>query len=85
MYTAEDVFECPPVEARGMLMAVDDPEVGEYRFARTPPHLSAATELAANPAPRLGEHTRSVLEGMLGYTAAQVDDLAANSVVQVAD
>lgn len=85
VYTAEDVFECPQVAARRMLMAIDDPEVGEYRFARTPPHLSAATELPANPAPRLGEHTRPVLEGMLGYTSAEVDALAANSVVQVAD
>ncbi|NIW35047.1 MAG: hypothetical protein GWN32_00195 [Gemmatimonadetes bacterium] len=85
VYTAEDVFECPQVEARRMLMAIDDPEVGEYRFARTPPHLSAATELPADPAPRLGEHTRAVLEGMLGYTAAEVDGLAADGVVQVAD
>ena len=85
VYTAEDVFECPQVEARRMLMAIDDPEVGEYRFARTPPHLSAATELPADPAPRLGAHTRAVLEGMLGYTAAEVDGLAANGVVQVAD
>ena len=85
VYTAEDVFECPQVEARGMLMAVDDPEVGEYRFARTPPHLSAATELPANPAPRLGEHTRSVLEGMLDYAADEVDTLAADGVVQLAD
>ena len=85
VYTAEDVFECPQVEARGMLMSVNDPEVGEYRFARTPPHLSAATELPAHPAPRLGEHTRSVLEGMLDYTADEVDTLAADGVVQLAD
>jgi len=85
VYTAEDVFACPQVEARGMLMAVEDPEVGEYRFARTPPHLSAATELPANPAPRLGEHTRAVLEGILGYTPAEVDGLAESGVVQLAE
>ncbi len=85
VYTAEDVFECPQVEARGMLMTVNDREVGEYRFARTPPHLSAATELPANPAPRLGEHTRAVLEGMLDYTPGEVDTLAADGVVQLAD
>ena len=85
VYTAEDVFECPQVEARGMLMPVDDPEVGEYRFARTPPHLSAAPELPASPAPRLGEHTRPVLEDTLGYSSAEVDALATDGVVQVAD
>jgi CoA:oxalate CoA-transferase len=85
VHTAEDVFACPQVQARGMLMAVDDPQVGEYRFARTPPHLSAAPELPAVAAPRLGEHTRVVLEGMLGYTPAEVDGLAAEGVVQLAD
>jgi formyl-CoA transferase len=85
VYTAEDVFECPQVEARGMLMPIVDREVGEYRFARTPPHLSAAPELPANPAPRLGEHTRPVLEEMLGYSSAEVDALATDGVVQVAD
>jgi formyl-CoA transferase len=85
VYTAEDIFECPQVEARGMLMPVTDPEVGEYRFARTPPHLSAATELPANPAPRLGEHTRPVLESMLGYSSAEVDALVTAGVVQIAD
>ena len=39
--TAADVFADPHVEARGMLMEVDDPAVGTFRFARTPPHLSA--------------------------------------------
>ncbi len=85
VHTAEDVFECPQVKARGMLMTVNDPDVGEYRFARTPPHLSAATELPANPAPRLGENTRSVLEEMLDYSAGEVDTLAADGVVQLAD
>ncbi|MDX1434855.1 MAG: CoA transferase, partial [Gammaproteobacteria bacterium] len=84
VYTAEDIFECPQVEARRMLMPIDDPEVGEYRFARTPPHLSAATELPANAAPRLGEHTRPVLEELLGYSTAEVDALVDEGVVQVA-
>jgi len=82
---AEDVFQCPQVEARGYLMPIDDPEVGEYRFARTPPMLSAAPDLPAGPAPRLGEHTREVLEGLLGYEAAKVDALAEQGVIEIAD
>ena len=82
---AEDVFQCPQVEARGYLMPIDDPEVGEYRFARTPPMLSAAPDLPAGPAPRLGQHTREVLEGLLGYEAAKVDALAEQGVIEIAD
>jgi len=85
VHTAEDVFECPQVQARGMLMPVEDPEVGAYRFTRTPPHLSAAPTLPAAPAPRLGEHTREILEGLLGYAPEQIDALAAEKVVQLAE
>ncbi len=83
VHTAEDVFACPQVAARGMLMPIDDPEVGEHRFTRTAPHLSANTELPAQPAPALGQHTREVLESLLGYSTAEVDELAAAKVVQL--
>ena len=83
--TAEDVFADPHVEARGMLMPITDPEVGTYRFARTPPHLSAAPELPAEPAPNLGQHTRVILEEILDYSPDQVDDLVADGVVQTDD
>ena len=80
--TAEDVFADPHVKARGRLMEIDDPEVGVFRFARTPPHMSAAPTPPAEPAPNLGQHTREILEGLLGYAPAEVDDLAAEGVVQ---
>ncbi|MFQ5935449.1 MAG: CaiB/BaiF CoA transferase family protein [Acidiferrobacterales bacterium] len=83
VHTAEDVFACPQVEARGMLMRIRDPEVGEYRFARTPPHLSSVPELPAEPAPSLGQHTRPILQDLLGYAPPQVDELVAEGVVGV--
>ena len=58
IYTAEDVFADLQVEARGMIMPIDDPEFGTFGFARTPLHLSSAPEQSANPAPNLGQHTR---------------------------
>jgi len=81
---AEDVFECPQVEARGLLMPVDDPDVGAYRFARTPPMLSENVELPAAPPPRLGQHSREVLEDLLGYDSARVDALAEDGIVEIA-
>ncbi|MEE8245717.1 MAG: CoA transferase [Alphaproteobacteria bacterium] len=81
--SAEDVFADPHVAARGMLMTVDDAEVGSYRFARTPPHLSGAPELPAEPAPNLGQHSRAVLEELLGYSPAEVEAMAAEGVVQL--
>ena len=80
VYMAEDVFADPHVAARGMLMPV-----GSHRFARTVPHLSAAPELPADPAPLLGQHTRPILRDTLGYEASEVDALIAEGVVQAAD
>ena len=65
-------------------MPIDDPRVGEYRFARTSPRLSATPHLPARAAPALGEHTRPILEELLGYGAGDVDALIAEGVVQAA-
>ena len=81
--TAEDIFADPHVRARGMLMTIRDPDVGDYQFARSPLHLSAAPELPKNPAPDLGQHTRSILEALLGYSLSQIDELAAAGVIGV--
>ncbi len=83
VHTAEDVFACPQVKARGMLMPVNDPQVGKFQFARTPPHLSAVPDLPAEPPPALGGHTREVLQGLLAYSAEEVDKLVAEGVVGV--
>ncbi len=85
VYTAEDVFSDPQVAARQMLLTVPDPDVGDYRFARTPIHLSAAPELPANPAPNLGQDTRAVLENLLGYTRQQIVQLAEGGVIQLGE
>ena len=45
-----------------------------YRFERTPSHLSKA-------APCLGEHTDEVLEGVLGFTDRDIDDLRSAGVL----
>ncbi len=83
VYTAEDVFADDHFRVRGMLAEVDDPEVGPYLFARSVPHLSAAPEIPLDAAPALGANTREVLEGLLGYSAPEVDALAAAGVVGV--
>jgi CoA:oxalate CoA-transferase len=82
VYTARDVFEDEHFHQRHMLVEVDDPEVGPHTFARTPPHLSAAPEIPLQPAPNLGQHTRSILQELLGYTVEEVNCLAQEGVVQ---
>jgi len=82
VYTAEDVLRDPHIAARGMLVTVGDPVAGPRTYARTPLHLSCAPEIPTRPAPRLGEHTRPVLEGLLGYGADDVERLRGRGVVE---
>ena len=81
VYTSADLFADPHFRERGMLLEVDDPEVGPSTFARTPVHLSAAPEVCREPAPNLGQHTRWVLEELLGYPPERVDELVAEGAV----
>lgn len=83
VYTAGDVFADPHITARGMLLDIEDPEVGSYKFARTPGHLSAAPEIPTRPAPDLGQHTRPILQNLLGYSADRIEALAADGVVEI--
>jgi formyl-CoA transferase len=80
--TASDIFNDPQVVARGMLVTVDDPDVGPYQFARTTPLLSEAPEIETNPAPRLGEHTRQILCDLLGCDAAEIDRLEKAGIIE---
>ena len=82
VYTASDVFDSPQVQARKLLVSVDDPESEAHLFARTPPLLSEALDIKTEPAPRLGEHTWQVLHDILGYTAAEIDRLEKNGIVE---
>ncbi len=84
VYDTADVFADPQVQARGVLVDIDDPTVGSFKFARTPPHLSAAPEIPTRPAPALGQHTREIMEGLLGYSTTEIEDLAAKGVVGLA-
>lgn len=83
VYTAEDVFADPQVKARGMLMPIDDPDIGEYAFTRSPIHLSDAPELPRNAAPNLGGDTEWVLRDILGYNKTRINALVDSETVEI--
>lgn len=83
VYTASDVFADQHFRVRRMLAEIDDPEVGPFICARTVPHLSSCPEIPLQPSPAVGFHTRELLEGVLGYAATEVEELAASGVVDL--
>jgi crotonobetainyl-CoA:carnitine CoA-transferase CaiB-like acyl-CoA transferase len=80
-YTAADIAADAHMAARGDLVAVEDPILGPLRQQAPFPRLVGESTPTPTGAPRLGEHTREVLGGVLGLSDAELDDLAAEGVI----
>ena len=79
--TAKEVFASEQVKARKGLIEIKDPDVGSFRFARTPIHLSSAPEIPTEPAPDLGEHTNQILSSLLNYSKEKIKDLQKHEII----
>lgn len=80
--TVEEVARDPHLVGNGMSQTVEHPVLGStvvpgsaIRFPGSPPICRLA--------PRLGEHTRTVLRNVLGYDDATIDGLAHDGVVTI--
>lgn len=69
----DEALESDLVKQRGMVMTIDQPDVGEVKQLAPPIVIDGQRPNRAEPAPGFGEHTDGVLTG-LGYGA---DDIAA--------
>lgn len=70
----------PQLGARGMVATVDHPVEGTMRVLGIPVRLSATPGRVVDPAPLLGQHTRSVL-AWLGLSERETDELFDQGVV----
>jgi len=80
-YDAADIFADPHMEARGDLVAVDDPVIGPVRQQAPFPRLAKHAAPVPRGAPRLGEHNREVWCDLVGLSDDELADLAARGVV----
>ncbi|VCU72030.1 Formyl-coenzyme A transferase [Pigmentiphaga humi] len=71
----------PQVAARDMVVDVDLPSGKTVRMPGNPVKLSAAETRRYAAPPALGEHTRSVLQQLLGYEPDRVDQLRAAGAI----
>ena len=81
----DQVFADAQVRARGLAREIAHPLAGTVPTVASPLRLSATPPSYRLPPPLLGQHTREVLERLLGMAAAEVAALAANGVVEAAD
>ncbi len=78
-----EVIAHPHLAERGFFPRVAHPGAGQVRVTAAPFQLEGRPVGPAGPAPyRVGEHTRAVLQGLLGYPPARVDALAAAGAIE---
>ncbi|ETW94369.1 MAG: hypothetical protein ETSY1_35200 [Candidatus Entotheonella factor] len=74
VYTVEEMFEDPQVQARKMAVEVEDPRYGKVRQAGIAIKLSETPGQLRRLGPSVGEHTDEVLQS-LGYDAVRCQEL----------
>jgi len=79
--TVDELYSSPQVEARGLLMTIDDPVAGPRRAAKTPVNITAFDPPPSNPPPPLGAHTAEVLTELLGADAQQLAEWDTEGVI----
>ena len=77
----DEVFAHEQVEALGVVERIEHPTAGVIPLVRSPFHLSETPATIRRPPPRLGEHTREVLNELLGLDGADVERLRQDGVV----
>ncbi|ABL79597.1 Formyl-CoA transferase [Nocardioides sp. JS614] len=83
--TIDQVFADPQVLARDMLQSVEHPTLGPIAQVGHAQKLHGTPHQITLPPPLLGQHTREVLTDLGGYTPDEIDELARDGVVGVAD
>ena len=77
----DEVFEDPQVLHRNMLVEVNHPTAGKLKLVGVPVKYSEAEATVRMPPPVLGEHTREILSGVLGYDDTRIEELKTAGVI----
>jgi crotonobetainyl-CoA:carnitine CoA-transferase CaiB-like acyl-CoA transferase len=75
-----EVVADPQAEALGLFPMLEDPEIGAYHSVAHPMKFKTADVGPRGPAPKLGEHTTSVLQDA-GLTDPEIEALRANGSI----
>ena len=75
------LLEDPQLAHRGHFVPIRHAHLGELRFERSGYRLTESPGGFRRPGPNLGEHSRTVLGGILGLSDAEIEDLVAREIV----
>ena len=71
-----EVLQDAQIDAREMIAQVEHVTAGTLRLLGVPIKLSETPGRVETAPPALGQHTRAILEADLGYSAAEIEDMA---------
>lgn len=80
IWNIQQALESPQAIARGLLNAVDHPDLPGLRLPTQPVQFSGAAPNRRARAPRLGEHTDTLLAELLGASSERLAELKALGV-----
>jgi crotonobetainyl-CoA:carnitine CoA-transferase CaiB-like acyl-CoA transferase len=80
-YDAADLSNDEHVIARGDIMPIHDPVLGDVRQQAPFPRIAGEEHVAPTGAPRLGADTDEVLRSVLGRSDAQINDLRTAGII----
>lgn len=81
IYSVADVVADPQFQARNVVVAVEDQDLGTVRMQAPTPRLSETPGRIGFTGPHLGQHNREIYGEVLGYDAARIDELEAAGVI----
>ena len=79
---AREVIDDEHLRQRGFWAYLDHHEVGSTLYNRAPITFTATPLVMETAAPSIGQHTRQLLTGMLGYSDQEVDRLSTENVLK---
>jgi CoA:oxalate CoA-transferase len=79
--TIDQVAADPQIAARNMIIDVSHPSAGEFKVVNSPFKFSRTPCTVERAAPDLGEHTREVLDKLLGLTDSEIASLKSRGVI----
>jgi crotonobetainyl-CoA:carnitine CoA-transferase CaiB-like acyl-CoA transferase len=84
MLSPEELVQHPQMAARSAFPQIDHPAHGPVRVTALPFHVDQRPVHPVRTAPwRVGQNTRELLSGLLGYTEEQIMTLASQRVVEM--
>jgi formyl-CoA transferase len=79
--TVGEVCESALLQSRDMVAQMPHPSAGVVKAIKSAMHLTQTPLDTYSAPPQLGQHTREVLTGVLGYSANEFDQLVRDKVV----